>query len=140
MVWRASVGLTAAAAAPLGRSSTEPARMRLTLPSMKALGLACSMATSTWSSETLAGRLAMAMRPAVSPRCTVTWRGLSPLGDGAGAAARGALGAGARIGGGAAARGAAEGAGLLARGACVAGATGVGGGVDRSTGGSSSSV
>ena len=45
---------------------------RLTLPPMKASGLARSIATSIWSSETLAGLLAAAILPAVSPACTVT--------------------------------------------------------------------
>jgi hypothetical protein len=63
---RASSGRLAACS-PLGISSTAPAFRRLTLPSTKASGLARSSATSIWSSEMLAGLLAPAILPAVSP-------------------------------------------------------------------------
>ncbi len=91
MIWRASLAGTALAAASAGMSSTAPALMRLTLFPMKALGLERSMATSIWSSDTLAGRWSAASRPAVSPGWTRTW--VSPLGSDAGAGS-GVAGAG----------------------------------------------
>ena len=72
IVWRASLALIVPACSAVGRSTTAPALIRLTLPPMNAFGLERSMATSIWSNDTLAGRLAAAMRPAVSPGCTRT--------------------------------------------------------------------
>jgi len=71
-VRRASAAGMAAAALALGTCSTAPALTRFTLPRMKASGLACSRATSIWSSDTSAGLRLAAMRPAVSPGRTVT--------------------------------------------------------------------
>ena len=135
MICRASPEETLAAADSCGRSITAPALMRFTLSPMKALGLARSMATSIWSSDTLAGRLASAMRPAVSPARTRTW-----VGDALGAAARGAAGArvaGAVTGGRGCAPTAAGG-----RTGCVAAAAGTGatGTAARVLGGSMSKV
>ena len=108
MVWRASAAGVAAAWLALGRSSTAPALSRLTLPPMNASGLARSMATSIWSSDTSCGRWALAIRPAVSPAFTVTLpddsavAGAAERGGAAGrvgtaeACAEGAAGAGAR--------------------------------------------
>lgn len=67
MVCRASSGPTAPACSAVGRSTTAPALIRLTFPPMNAPGLDRSIATSIWSNDTLAGLLAAAMRPAVSP-------------------------------------------------------------------------
>ncbi len=54
--WRASPTGVANAVASSGICSTAPALTRLTLPWMKASGLARISATSIWSSDTLAGR------------------------------------------------------------------------------------
>jgi len=47
-------------------SSTAPLRRRLTLPAMKASGLARSMASSIWSSDTRSSRAATAMSRSAS--------------------------------------------------------------------------
>ena len=70
----ASVAGTAPASVEPGTSSTAPALRRLTLPPENASGLARSIATSIWSSDTVGGLLAEAMAPAVSPGRTVTCR------------------------------------------------------------------
>ncbi len=65
-----------------------PALMRLTLPSIKALGLPRCMATSIWSSDTLAKRCVMAILLALSPGRTFTRR-CSPLAEDAAGGAEG---------------------------------------------------
>lgn len=67
MIWRASPGGVARAWVSSGNCSTAPDFSRFTLPRMKASGLDRIIATSIWSSDTPAGRLAAARRPAVSP-------------------------------------------------------------------------
>ena len=91
-IWRASWAVVAVAWSLLGICTTLPARRRLTLPLTKAFGLARSMATSIWSSETPEGRWALASCPAVSPARTVTLPLLAAAlaGADAGAAATGA--------------------------------------------------
>src|SRR5450830_1921247 len=51
---------------------TEPDLTRLTFSPTKAAGFARSSATSIWSSDTLAGFVAVAILLAVSPNLTVT--------------------------------------------------------------------
>ena len=72
MVCLASPDGTSPACSDEGTSSTVPAFSRFTLPLTKASGLACSIATSIWSSETFGDLCAAAILPAVSPGCTVT--------------------------------------------------------------------
>jgi len=87
----ASSGGTSAASCSVGSCKTEPLRTRLMLPPMNASGLARSIATSIWSSETAGGLFALAILPAVSPACTVT---CLPSPDGAAACEGAAAGAG----------------------------------------------
>ena len=125
-ILRASPFGVALASAEPGNCRTAPALRRLTLPWIKASGLARSRATSIWSSDTSAGRWALAMRPAVSPAFTVT---LSP-GVGAAAAGVGRATTGVR---GAGAGRACSGVGIWA---CAVGAAGA----RRKAGGSNSMV
>ena len=69
----ASAAPIAWACSGVGTLITAPDLMRLILLLINASGLARSSATSIWSSETVAGLVAMAILLAVSPRLTVTW-------------------------------------------------------------------
>ena len=74
MIRLASPAVVAEACSSVGMSMTAPALMRLMLSPMKAFGLERNMATSIWSSDTLAGLMLAAIFPAVSPRVTTTVR------------------------------------------------------------------
>ena len=72
MTWRASPSFTALAWSAVGSSSTAPDLRRFRLLLINASGLARSMATSIWSSDTPVGLLRAAIWLAVLPGFTVT--------------------------------------------------------------------
>ena len=80
-VWLASAAEIALAWSAPGISRTAPALSRLTLPPPNASGLARSIATSIWSSETVVGLFAPAIALAVSPARTVTCFELAEAAD-----------------------------------------------------------